>query len=218
MGEATGVSPDRRAGVAAQTNGTVNETDTRRNGSLAGEISSFMQITAASSEGAIDSGMWRAELNDTENASERARMIASRIEYLKEWETEIEDETTTLQADRNNNTSVSYVARASRLAARIEAFRTAVNQTAAVAAAENASRTEVNRLKNASANLTGSDLPAVDEKVSTGPAISTTPTGSTGSAAPNATPSPSAGTAPRGQSTPTSTAPAVETSTATATE
>jgi len=124
VGEATGVSPDRRAGVAAQTNGTVNETDTRRNGSLAGEISSFMQITAASSEGAIDSGMWRAELNDTENASERARMIASRIEYLKEWETEIEDETTTLQADRNNNTSVSYVARASRLAARIEAFRT----------------------------------------------------------------------------------------------
>ena len=171
IGVAVSEHLDRNAG-APQVNETTTGNDTPRNDSLGGEVSSFMQITAASTEGAVDSGMWRASLNDTENETERTRMINARIEYLEQWANDIETETAELRADRNNSTNVSYVARASRLAARIEAFRTAVNQTAEVATAESVNQTGANRLDEVSANLTEPDLPAVDETIRTGPAPS----------------------------------------------
>jgi hypothetical protein len=177
--------PDRGAAVAPQTNDTTNGSEGGRNDSLGGEISSFMQITAAGTEGAVDSGMWRASLNSTENETKRARMINARIEYLERWQKELEAETADLRADRFNNSSVSYVARASRLAARIEAFRTAVNQTAAVAAEETANETGPNDLEEVSANFTEPDLPAVDQTVRTGSTPSTgTPSRSAGTATP----------------------------------
>ena len=171
IGVAVSEHPDRDA-AAPQVNETTTGNDTPRNDSLSGEVSSFMQITAASTEGAVDSGMWRASLNDTENETERTRMINARIEYLEQRANDIETETAELRADRNNSTNVSYVARASRLAARIEAFRTAVNQTAEVATAESVNETGANRLDEVSANLTEPDLPAVDETIRTGPAPS----------------------------------------------
>ena len=190
IGVAVSEHPDRDAG-APQMNETTTGNDTPRNDSLSGEVSSFMQITAASTEGAVDSGMWRASLNDTENETERTRMINARIEYLEQRANDIETETAELRADRNNSTNVSYVARASRLAARIEAFRTAVNQTAEVATAESVNETGANRLDEISANLTEPDLPAVDETIRTGPAPSNdaSPSG-IGTSGPSAQPTP----------------------------
>ena len=190
IGVAVNEHLDRNAG-APQVNETTTGNDTPRNDSLGGEVSSFMQITAASTEGAVDSGMWRASLNDTENETERTRMINARIEYLEQWANDIETETAELRADRNNSTNVSYVARASRLAARIEAFRTAVNQTAEVATAESVNETGANRLDEVSANLTEPDLPAVDETIRTGPTPSNdaSPSG-IGTSGPSAQPTP----------------------------
>lgn len=189
IGASTGSQDDLGPAVDAQTNGTVDESDGPRNGSLGGEVSSFMQITAASAEGAVDSGMWRASVNDSGNDSERNAEIAARIEYLWERFDDINAEKADLRQDRNNNSSVSYVARASRLGARIDSFQTSVNQTVELAAEQNVSETEAARLQAAAESLGTPNLPAVDEDLATGttppgqsspqPTVASTPTATT---------------------------------------
>jgi hypothetical protein len=168
-GAESGGQTDRAVSVPQQSNEneTVTETDAEGNGSLGGEVSAFMQITSASVQGAVNSGIWRASLNETENETERQRMIADRIEYLERWEVDIRTETTELRAQRNNNSSVSYVARASRLAARIQAFRDAVNETATAAAESELNASGTAELEDASENLSErtQGLPAVDEQL-----------------------------------------------------
>lgn len=203
---------DRGPAVEPQTNGTMNGSDVGRNDSLGGEISSFMQITAASAEGAVDSGMWRASINDSTSGTEQDAAIAARIDYLWKQFDSIQAEKADLRRDRNNNTSVSYVARASRLAARIDAFRTAVNQTAELAAERNVSGTEMARLEAAAAGLGTVDIPAVDEELETGPTTTSGPSPSP-TATPTSTSTPASTETPT--ATPTQTATAEPTTTET---
>lgn len=160
------VAADRDEPVAAQATRA-------NNSSLGGEISSLMQIPAAGTEGAVDT-TWLAAYNSTTSREKRARLIAARIEHLRTWFDELESERADLELDRNNSRTVSYVARASRPAAQIEAYQEAMNRTATLTNETGANETAIRHLRNESENLTETDVPAGDRRLAVNGSQNTT--------------------------------------------
>lgn len=166
-----GVAGPVAGGAAQQTTETPNGTavptatpvanDTNESGGEFGAaISSFMQASAAETRGSVDTGMWVAEFARS-NASERPEMVTNRVGVLDRRLERLEAERAELLNASDGNVTVEERAKASRLAARIDALRDAINRTAEAAESTGVNATRLDELRTNARNLSGPEVAAL---------------------------------------------------------
>jgi hypothetical protein len=163
-GEATAESVED-AGLATPADATdarptAAANDTTNNSTLGADISSFMQSNAAEIDGAVETGMWTAAFNATENQSMRAELVERRTSELREELADLQQRKRELVAEHEegNITEVAYKAKISRLLGQINAFRSAIDATSARAEQTNVSVESLDTLRTESENLTGPEI------------------------------------------------------------
>ncbi|NHN59915.1 MULTISPECIES: hypothetical protein [Halorussus] len=159
-----------RAGAAAQ-DAANNSTG---GSALGADISAFMQTSAAEVDGAVETGMWGAAFNGTENRSERVRLVERRTEELNSTLAELRERKAELVAERaaGNASEAAYKAKISGLVGRINALESAVDATADRAEEVGVDPEALGTLRTATANLSGPELAAVARNVT---GVGTTP-------------------------------------------
>jgi hypothetical protein len=166
-----GVAAPTAAGVAQDTtqtsNGTAAPTPTPvpngtsgSGGSFGAAISSFMQASAAETEGTVDTGMWVAEFARS-NASEHRGIVTARGETLERRLDRLEEERTDLLNASDGNVTMEERARASRLTARIDALHDALNRTTAAAEESGVNATRLETLRTRTRGLSGPEVAAL---------------------------------------------------------
>jgi len=166
--EATGESIED-AGLTAATDETDDArptaaaNDTANNSTLGAHISSFMQSNAAEVDGAVETGMWTAAFNATDNRSVRAELVERRTSELRTELTDLQQRKRELLAEREegNISEVAYKAKVSRLRGQINALQSAIDATSTRAEQTNASVESLDTLRSGSENLTGPEIASV---------------------------------------------------------
>ena len=144
-------SPTATTDVAVQTNNTTNES-----ASLGASVSGFMQTSAASAEGEVDNGVFRASFANASNETKRA-MVDRRTAAL-------EQRLDRLRAQRNallngsDNLTVAERAKAARLTAEIDELKRAINTTDDAAAEVGVNATRLERLRTEADELDGPEV------------------------------------------------------------
>ncbi|PSP56115.1 hypothetical protein BRC82_02995 [Halobacteriales archaeon QS_1_67_19] len=153
--------------VAIGQNATVTNNSTN-NFTLGADISSFMQASASEAEGAVDTGMWTARFNATENRSQRVELIEHRTADLREQLDELQQRKDELLEKREAGdiSETAYTARIGALVGEIKALNEAINSTAPRARQVNASGAELDSLRTRANNLTGPEIAAVARNAS----------------------------------------------------
>lgn len=120
-------------GAAAANNST--------NSPLGTDISSFMQSNAAEVDGTVETGMWSAAFDGTENESVRSELVEMRTAELRERLTELRERRGELVAAREagNVSETAYRAQMGRLLGDINALKSAIDVTTTSAQEVNAS-------------------------------------------------------------------------------
>lgn len=140
----------------ASTDAAVQTNDTNESASLGASISGFMQTSAASAEGEVDNGVFRAEFANASNESKRA-MVTQRTATL-------EQRLERLRAQRNallngsDNLTVAERAKAARLATEIDELKQAINTTDDAAAEAGVNATRLERLRTEANELDGPEV------------------------------------------------------------
>ena len=145
--------------TATATQNTTNESETAGMGA---QLTAFTQSNSAAVNESVENGMWRAGFNQS-NASDRARLIQNRTGTLERRLERLQRQNATVQ-ERYANGSLpepAYIAQQSRLSARIDALRTAVNDTDAAAAQAGVNDSRLDRLRRSASNLTGPEVAAI---------------------------------------------------------
>lgn len=145
--------------TATATQNTTNESETAGMGA---QLTAFTQSNSAAVNESVENGMWRAGFNQS-NASDRARLVQNRTETLERRLERLQRQNATVQ-ERYENGSLpepAYIAQQSRLSARIDALRTAVNDTDAAAAQAGVNDSRLDRLRRSASNLTGPEVAAI---------------------------------------------------------
>lgn len=152
---AVGVEADSRPVLLA-----ANGTD---NGSLGADITSFMQSRAAETGEAIETGMWTAEYDATENRSVRARLVERRTAELREDLGVLRQRKAALVAEREagNVSETTYKAKVSRLFGEIRALESALNATEPRAREVGVGVESLETIRSGTENLTGPEIAAV---------------------------------------------------------
>ena len=142
---------------------TATANDTANNSTLGADISSFMQTNAAEVDGAVETGMWTAAFNATENRSVRAELVERRTSELRTELADLQQRKRELVAEREegNISEVAYKAKVSRLRGQINALRSAIDATSTRAEQTNASVESLDSLRSESENLTGPEIASV---------------------------------------------------------
>lgn len=154
--------------VAQETANTTSEgADTA---GIGAQMTAFLQSSSTAANDSVENGMWEARFTQS-NASERARLVANRTGSLEQRLKRLEAQNETIQRRYENGTlnEQAYIARRSQLNARIDALRTAVNDTdeAATRAGVNDSRLE--RLKGNASQLRGQQVAGIARGIGAGP-------------------------------------------------
>lgn len=144
-------------------NGSDNASDAGASeASLGAQLSGFMQASSADADGSVDTSMWAAQYNDT-NGSAKQRLVKNRVTRLDGRLDRLEARMTALEAAHENGTlpEPAYVAQASHLTARIDALKTAINQTDAAAAQAGVEDSRLDRLRQNASELSGREVAEV---------------------------------------------------------
>ncbi|MFC4550742.1 MULTISPECIES: DUF7096 domain-containing protein [Halorussus] len=154
------------------------------NATLGADISAFMQSNAAEIGGAVETGMWTAAFNATDNASAKERLVDRRTRQLQKELQALQQRKQRLveRHEAGNLGDTAYKAQVSHLLGRINALQSAVNTTISTAAsappqstvgatAQGTARGKGNlgRLRNIgqqAANLSGPEIAAVARNTS----------------------------------------------------
>lgn len=130
--------------------------------SLGASVSSFMQASEAEANATVDSGLYVAKLNDS-NESERARLIRQRIEQLRVRLAALEEDRNAFDPRADGNVTVPERARAAQLAVRADRLVSAINETEAQArrAGIPVNETKLDLLRNEARNMTGQQVATV---------------------------------------------------------
>lgn len=122
--DATGVDSVQSTVQAVDENATTNE-------SLGTEISSFMQVSSAEAQGAVETGMWVAEYNATGNQSAKRSLVDDKVTTLgKKLDSLQQEKQAIIDAYRNEKlTRMEYHAQMSGIVGRIQAVQQAINET-----------------------------------------------------------------------------------------
>ena len=162
---------------SVQTNQTTNE-------SLGAEISSFMQVSSAEAQGAVDTGMWVAEYNASDNQSTKRSLVDRQVTTLgRELDTLQREKQAIITAYRNGNiTRLEYKAQMSSIIGRIQSVQQAINETEPRARAVGADVRAVNALDERTNATVGPEVSSVARSlnavdVSNRSARATTPPG-----------------------------------------
>ncbi|UPW01172.1 hypothetical protein M0R88_03485 [Halorussus gelatinilyticus] len=141
--------------------------NTTANSSLGTDISSFMQSSAAEVGGAVETGMWTAAFNGTENQSVRVELVETRTSQLRKELADLRQRRAELVAQRKagNISRTAYKAKMSRLVGEIDALRSAIDTTTNRAEQVNANVEALGNLRSETKNLTGPEIAAVARNV-----------------------------------------------------
>lgn len=165
-------------GVAATTGGDAAATDARfaavqsndsaaqndnASTSLGGDISSFMQSSAAEIDGAVETGMWSAEFNATNDRSRQQRLVERRTDDLRTELNDLQERKEELinERDAGNVSEAAYKAQIGQLLGRINALKSAINATEPRARQAGTNVDALEMLEDDAQNLTGPEIAAV---------------------------------------------------------
>lgn len=156
--------------VAAQETATSTETNASDDGGLGTQLTAFTQSSSAAANDSVENGMWNAGFEQS-NASERARLVTDRTGSLDARLERLRAENESIQEQYENGTlsEQAYVARQSRLDARIEALQTAVNDTDDAAAEAGVNDSRLERLKQNASQLSGPAVAGIARGLAGGP-------------------------------------------------
>lgn len=156
--------------VAAQETATPTETNESDGDGLGTQLTAFTQSSSAAANDSVENGMWQAGFEQS-NASERARLVTDRTGGLEARLERLQAENESIQQQYENGTlsEQAYVARQSRLDARIDALRTAVNDTDEAAAEAGVDDSRLERLKQNASQLSGQEVAGVARGLAGGP-------------------------------------------------
>ncbi|WP_440007848.1 DUF7096 domain-containing protein [Halomicrococcus sp. SG-WS-1] len=133
------------------------------NDSLGTEISSFMQASSTETQGAVETGMWVARFNATDNRSARQKLVRSQVDDLgRKLDTLQEEKQAIIDAYQNGKIDeLQYRAQMSGVVSRIQAIQQAVNETEPRARAVGAEVQTVGRLEKRASSAIGPKAAAV---------------------------------------------------------
>lgn len=133
------------------------------NDSLGTEISSFMQASSTETQGAVETGMWVARFNATDNRSARRKLVRSQVDDLgRKLDTLQEEKQAIIDAYQNGKIDeVQYRAQMSGVVSRIQAIQQAINETEPRARAVGAEVQAVGRLEKRASSAIGPKAAAV---------------------------------------------------------
>ncbi|USZ67276.1 hypothetical protein NGM10_11100 [Halorussus salilacus] len=173
------------------------------NGSLGSDISSFMQSNAAEANGAVETGMWDASFNATENRSNRKRLVERRTDELRAELTELQERKEELMAEREdgNISNAAYKARLGQLVGRINALKSSINATEPRAEQVDTNVEAIRTLETETNDLGGPEIAELARNTS-GLGNATGPPGNATGPPGNATGPPGNGNGPPGNGTP----------------
>lgn len=161
-----------RAEHVDQQSRTVSQNDTS-NSSLGSEISSFMQTSVSQTKGTVDTGMWTAAFDNTENQSVQTALVEGQTAELQQELQRLRQRKRTLNRSRGvgEMSDLEYRAKMSALIGEIKALRSAVNTTAERAHRTGGNVTALRRLGQRTENVTGTRVHRVARGLSsvTGP-------------------------------------------------
>jgi outer membrane murein-binding lipoprotein Lpp len=122
------------------------------NASLGGDISVFMQRSVAAANGSVDSGMWMAAFESAQNQSRKQTLVSQRATTLGARLDRLETRITAFSPAETNQ-SVAHRARRARLAADLDALRTAISEAKTAAASAGVNASGLDRLSRRAENL-----------------------------------------------------------------
>lgn len=133
-------------------------------GSFGAQMSSFMQSTAADTDGSIERGMWNASVTGGGDAK---ATVTGRTAQLRAQLRTLQNRSEALAAARANGTlsEVAYTARASAVHARLANLRAAVNQTATAAQRHGVDASGLAELREAAGNASGPAIAATARNI-----------------------------------------------------
>ncbi|WP_433625359.1 DUF7096 domain-containing protein [Halomicrococcus sp. NG-SE-24] len=133
------------------------------NDSLGTEISSFMQASSTETQGAVETGMWVARFNATDNRSARQKLVRSQVDDLgRKLDTLQEEKQAIIDAYQNGKIDeLQYRAQMSGVVSRIQAIQQAINETEPRARTVGAEVQAVSRLENRASSVIGPKAAAV---------------------------------------------------------
>lgn len=157
-------------GVIAETNETEEETTAPNESNLGAQVSSFAQASAADANTSVDTGMWEAGVNDSDNPAaavdNRTNALFDRLERLQERSDDLE-------AKRDNGTinEQAYEARASAIRSQIANVEYKINHTEQTASnvGVGVDETKLNELRSNAANMTGPEVSALARNITDAP-------------------------------------------------
>lgn len=155
--------PIAGAAVAQETTETPG-TDTAGNETapMGTQLTAFMQHSAAHANDTVEDGMWLAaferanESAQARQATQRAGDLQTRLDGLLEHREELR-----AQRDDGSLSEAEYAARASELNGRIDALRTAINESERAAERSGLNVTALETLKQDASNMTGPEVAGV---------------------------------------------------------
>ncbi|SIR47134.1 hypothetical protein SAMN05421858_2380 [Haladaptatus litoreus] len=107
------------------------ENATSSNSTLGAEISSFMQVSTSQAEGTVDTGLWVARFNQTQNRSAQQALVRHQTEDLETELDALQQRKRNLVEARNSGeiSRLQYQARMSELVGDIRSVQHAINTT-----------------------------------------------------------------------------------------
>jgi hypothetical protein len=152
----------------ADTTNTTNATD--ESAGMGTQMTAFLQSSSTAANDSVENGMWEARF-DQSNASERARLVTDRTGSLDQRLERLEAQNESVQQRYENGTLTeqAYIARQSQLNARIDALRTAVNDTDEAARETGVNDSRLERLKRNASQLRGQRVAGVARGLGAGP-------------------------------------------------
>ena len=144
------------------------EANNSTNATLGGDISSFMQSSVAEVSGEVESEMWEAAFNGTQNRSERVELVDRRTRELERELADVRERKQEIidQHESGALGDTAYRARLSNVVGRIEALRSSINTTTPHAKQVDTDVTELQNLSEQTEDLSGPEIAAVARNTS----------------------------------------------------
>jgi hypothetical protein len=153
--------------TATETPIATNDTD---ESGLGTQLTAFLQSNSAAANDTVENGMWKAGF-DRANESAKADLVTRRTGSLEQRLEQLKTENRTLRKEYENGTisEQAYVARQSRLSARIDSLQTAVNDTETAAENAGVNDSRLTRLKQNASELSGPAVAGIARGLGGGP-------------------------------------------------
>lgn len=147
-----------------------NESVAPNESNLGAQVSSFAQASAADANGSVDTTMWEAAVNESDDPEEevdnRTEALLNRLERLQNKSAALEE-----MLENGTISQQVYDARASAIRTQIENVRYAINHTEETANRTGVAvnETKLNQLRTQASNMTGPEVSALARNITDAP-------------------------------------------------